>query len=224
MAGDLVVPPVVVERYPESAALLGAYAELVANEGVAWGLVGPREVPRLWERHILNCSAVADLAEGLVGVGAAVVDVGSGAGFPGLVWAMTRTDLSVTLVEPLLRRVKFLELVVAELGLRDRVQVVRSRAEDCVESVRGDIVTARAVAPLDKLVRWLLPLCAPDGRVLALKGATAVEEVEGACVEMGNTEAGSAEVVTCGNGWLEPPTTVVVVTRQARTKGKEAQR
>lgn len=136
-------------------------------------MLGPREGERLWERHVLNCVAGDALFPG----DASVVDVGSGAGLPGIPLAILRPDLRVTLLESLLRRASFLELAVTELGLDDRVRVVRSRAED--HRATYDVVTSRAVAPLPRLLGWCLPLLAPGGRILALKGSTAAEEVAG---------------------------------------------
>ncbi|WP_245840954.1 16S rRNA (guanine(527)-N(7))-methyltransferase RsmG [Propionicimonas paludicola] len=136
-----------------------------------WGLLGPREGERLWDRHVLNSVALAPLLP----EGATVVDVGSGAGLPGLPLALYRPDLKVTLLESLLRRSEFLELAVEELGLSDRVQVVRARAEDHRGSYQ--VVTARAVAPLDRLVGWCVPLVAPGGAIVALKGASASAEL-----------------------------------------------
>jgi 16S rRNA (guanine527-N7)-methyltransferase len=152
------------------------YAQLLATSGVERGLLGPREVPRLWERHLLNCAVLAEL----VPPGARVVDVGSGAGLPGLPMVLCRPDLTVDLVEPMLRRSTFLAEVVHELALGDTVRVVRGRADDpgTVQSVGGaEWVVARAVAPLDRLGQWCLPLLAPGGTLLALKGRTVADEV-----------------------------------------------
>lgn len=188
---------------------LRAYAELLAGEGVRRGLLGPREVPRLWARHLLNCAVVADPSLGIVPPGASVADVGSGAGLPGLVWAICRPDCRVTLIEPLLRRSTFLEESVAQLGLAERVAVIRGRAEDQGD-LQFSVVTARAVAPLVRLLPWTMPLVAPGGRLVALKGAGAEAEV---------AEAGPAavaqgvvrlEVVRLGEGIVDPPTTVVL--------------
>jgi len=152
------------------------YADLLADAGVVRGLIGPREIPRLWERHLLNCVQVAPA----FGVGARLCDIGSGAGLPGVVLALARPDLHVTLLEPLLRRSRFLDEVVAELELnQDRVAVVRGRAED--QAGAGfDAVTARAVAPLDRLVRLALPMCRPGGKLVAMKGQSAAEELASA--------------------------------------------
>jgi 16S rRNA (guanine527-N7)-methyltransferase len=180
------------------------YARLLATEGTVRGLIGPREVPRLWDRHLLNSAAIASL----VPDGARVVDVGSGAGLPGIPLALARPDLTVTLLEPLARRVAFLVECVERLGL-DRVTVVRGRAEEGPirrELGGADVVTARAVAPLDKLAGWCLPLLRDGGLLLAMKGSTAAEELAAAGSLVG---AADARVTRAG----DPPATVIVVTR-----------
>jgi 16S rRNA (guanine527-N7)-methyltransferase len=154
------------ERLP----LAVRYAELLAGDGTVRGLIGPREVPRLWERHLINCAVLAEL----IPDEAAVCDIGTGAGLPGIVLAIARPDLQVTLVEPLLRRTSFLEEVVAELGLT-RCEVRRARADALHGVATYEVVTSRAVAPLPKLVAWSLPLVAPGGAVLAMKGSRAQE-------------------------------------------------
>ncbi|NQU38162.1 MAG: 16S rRNA (guanine(527)-N(7))-methyltransferase RsmG [Actinobacteria bacterium] len=165
------------ERYPQAFSGLNQYALLLSTLGIERGLIGPREVPRLWDRHILNCAVVAEPADGLIPPDATVVDIGTGAGLPGVVWALTRPDISVTLVDSMLRRVEFLELAVNELELTDRVSVVRGRAEDLAGSLVGDVVTARAVAPLPKLLTWLGPFVSDGGSILAFKGQTAGVEI-----------------------------------------------
>lgn len=162
------------ERLP----LAESYAAILAGRAVEWGLIGPRESERVWDRHILNSVAVA--AE--IGPDARVIDVGSGAGLPGIPLALARPDLKVTLLEPLLRRANFLTLAVEELGLEDRVTVVRARAED--HRGRYDVVTCRAVAPLPRLVGWTRHLFGPDGSLVALKGESAVREVADAASEL----------------------------------------
>lgn len=147
------------------------YAELLATRGVEWGLIGPREVDRIWERHVLNSVAVSEA----IPAGARVIDVGSGAGLPGIPLALARPDVTVTLLEPLLRRANFLTGVVEELGLAGQVDVVRSRAEDTGGS--WDVVTCRAVAPLPRLLEWCASLVGEGGRLVALKGANADTEV-----------------------------------------------
>lgn len=189
------------------------YAGLLAGPGVDRGLIGPREVPRIWTRHLLNCAVAADL----VPEGASVVDVGSGAGLPGLVWAIVRPDLTVTCVEPLLRRATFLEECVDQLGLGERVTIVRARAEEVPRSgsgLRGDVVTARAVAPLERLASWAMPLVAPGGQLLALKGRTAPEEVESARATLQRLGVREVDIVECGQGIVDPPTTVVRAVRR----------
>ncbi|WP_433212466.1 16S rRNA (guanine(527)-N(7))-methyltransferase RsmG [Dactylosporangium sp. CS-047395] len=186
------------------------FAELLVTDGVVRGLIGPREAPRIWERHLLNCAVVADL----IPSGASVVDVGSGAGLPGMVLAVARPDLAVTLVEPLARRTAFLSEAVTALGL-ERTTVVRARAEECVGKVPlADVVTARAVAPLDKLAGWCLPLTAVGGHLLAMKGASAAAEVAEHAEVLTRLGAGTASVRTCGDAVLAEPTTVVDVVRE----------
>ena len=182
-----------------------AYVDLLATDGVVRGLIGPREVPRLWSRHVMNSAAVLPR----VPEGSTVADVGTGAGLPGLVWAIARPDLSVTLIEPLLRRTTFLDEVVSTLGLRN-VTVERARAEDARGSY--DVVTSRAVANLDKLARWCMPLVRkPGGVMLALKGQSAAEEVQTATATLHRFGASTIVVTTYPNG-DEIPTTVVEVT------------
>jgi 16S rRNA (guanine527-N7)-methyltransferase len=186
------------------------YARRLAGDGVVRGLIGPREADRLWERHLLNCAAVADL----IPSGVSVTDVGSGAGLPGIVLAVARPDLAVVLVEPLARRTAFLAEVVSDLGL-DQVSVERVRAEDAAATLAlADIVTARAVAPLDRLAAWCLPLARVGGRLLALKGATAADEVAAHRDAVARCGGGEPVVRSCGAGLLAAPTTVVEVVRE----------
>lgn len=197
----------VVALFGDRAELAERFATHLATSGVERGLIGPREVPRLWERHVLNCAAVAELLL----PEERCVDVGSGAGLPGIALAIARPDVTVTLVEPLQRRVVWLEEVVADLGL-ETVEVVRARAEELhAAGPRFDVATARAVAALDKLAGWCLPLVVPGGRLLALKGRSAAEELEAAAGALTRLGAGTRTIVECGVGVLEEPTTVVVV-------------
>jgi len=200
------VPDEVTQHYPEAAPALLAFHGLLAADGVERGLIGPREAPRLWERHLLNCAVV----EQLIPTGTVTLaDVGSGAGLPGIVLALVRPELHVSLIEPLERRSLFLAEAVDFLGISDRVGVVRGRAET-VAPAQFDCVTARAVAPLDRLVRWCLPLLHPGrGRLLAMKGERAEQEVDEARTLLRPTPEMS--VVRCGEGMVHPPTTVVVV-------------
>lgn len=190
--------------FADRLAAAARYADLLATAGVERGLVGPREVPRLWERHLLNCAVVTPR----VPEDATVADVGSGAGLPGLVWAIARPDLDVTLIEPLLRRATFLSEAVEALEL-DRVRVLRARAEDV--DATFDVVTARAVAGLEKLAGWCLPLVRPGGVLLALKGRSAHDEVTASTAAL--HKRGATDIVVTSYGDLAVPTTVVEVTR-----------
>jgi 16S rRNA (guanine527-N7)-methyltransferase len=201
---EAVVPPEAEAVFGPAVDGAAEYARLLATEGTVRGLIGPREVSRLWDRHLLNSAAIAPL----VPSGARVVDVGSGAGLPGIPLALARPDLTVTLLEPLARRVAFLTECVDRLGL-ERVTVVRGRAEEGPvrrELGGADVATARAVAPLDKLAGWCLPLLRPGGLLLAMKGSTAAEELAATGPLPG---AADAVVTEAGN----PPATVIVVTR-----------
>jgi 16S rRNA (guanine527-N7)-methyltransferase len=211
---DLDVEARLVARYPEAADGLRRYAELLAGDGVVRGLIGPRETARLWSRHVANCAVL----EELVPEGAVVADVGSGAGLPGLPLALVRPDVRVVLVEPLLRRATFLSEAVEALDLGARVEVVRGRAEE--QKLDVDVVTARAVAPLDRLAGWTLPLTRVGGVLLALKGEGAAEEVATSADALEKLGGGQAEVLTCGAGLVEPPTTVVRVVRMTAGRRK----
>jgi 16S rRNA (guanine527-N7)-methyltransferase len=183
------------------------YAELLAEAGVQRGLIGPREVPRLWERHLLNCAVLSEV----VPEGVTVCDVGSGAGLPGIPLALVREDLKITLLEPLLRRTTFLTEVVELLGL-DHVTVMRGRAEEVMGKFPPvHVVTARAVAPLDRLATWGIPLLRPYGEMLALKGDTAEEELKSAATALSKLGAVSTSIVQVGEGVVDPPSTVVRV-------------
>lgn len=185
------------------------YAGLLATEGVTRGLLGPREAPRLWERHLLNCAVVTDL----LSPDADVCDIGSGAGLPGIVLAIRRPDLRVTLVEPLLRRTTFLGEVVERLGL-DNVQVVRSRAEALHGLQAFSVVTSRAVAPLPRLLDWSMPLAREGGALVAMKGVSAAQEVTDARAALARWTTGAVDVLTVGSDMISPPTTVIRVQAQ----------
>lgn len=209
---------------PEAREVFGAglptaerYARILADQGVVRGLIGPREVERLWQRHLINCAVVADI----VPKDASVIDLGSGAGLPGVVLAIAREDLRVTLLEPLLRRTTFLSECMAELGLSN-VEVRRARAEDVIGEYAVDVVTARAVAPLDRLARWALPLLRPGGWLLALKGERAAEELEEAAPVLQGFGVSTTELLQVGQGKVDPPTTIVrVIAGRARVKGSK---
>lgn len=195
------------------------YAEILSTAGVERGLLGPREVGRIWDRHILNSAAIAELLH----PGERVIDIGSGAGLPGIPLAIARPDLDVVLLEPLLRRSEFLNEVVDELGLA--VEVVRGRAEE--PEVRNrfgerDAAVSRAVASLDKLTKWSLPLLRPGGRMLAIKGERASDEVEEYRRVMAASGAADVRVVTCGANYLRPPATVVSARRGKPPRSKSA--
>lgn len=182
------------------------YAGLLADAGGTRGLLGPREVPRLWERHLLNCAVVVPVVE----PGSRVIDVGSGAGLPGVVWALLRPDLDLVLLEPSQRRADFLTETIRTLQL-PHVRVDRRRAEDAHGDLDGDVVTARAVAPLARLLGWSLPLVRPGGRLLAFKGRGAGDELRAARTALSTMGAPEARVSTYGEGVVEPPATVVEV-------------
>jgi 16S rRNA (guanine527-N7)-methyltransferase len=191
------------------------FAEHLATSGVERGLIGPREVPRVWERHVLNCAVVGELLP----VGARVVDVGSGAGLPGIPLALARPDAHIVLVEPLARRVEWLREVIADLGVA--VEVERGRAEENVVRRRwegADVVTARAVAPLGRLAGWCLPLLRPGGEMLAVKGASAADEIERDRAAVRALGGGPPRIERCGVGIIDPPSTVIVV---ERTRGPD---
>ncbi|WIG17345.1 16S rRNA (guanine(527)-N(7))-methyltransferase RsmG [Kocuria rosea] len=191
------------ERLP----LAERYVAHLASSGIVRGLIGPREVPRLWSRHVLNCAVVEELIE----AGARVADVGSGAGLPGLCLALARPDLRITLIEPLERRVQWLDEVVADLGLTN-VRVLRARAEQSRDEVgEVDVVTARAVSALVGLVDITLPLLRGTGELLAFKGRSAADEVHKAQKKLDRLGARSTEIVQAGETLLEEPTTVVRV-------------
>jgi 16S rRNA (guanine527-N7)-methyltransferase len=187
------------------------YERLLRTDGVQRGLVGPREADRMWDRHLLNCAVIAPALPRAI----TLVDVGSGAGLPGLPLAIARPDLTVVLLEPLLRRVTFLREAVQRLGLQ-RVEVVRGRAEEVAGRVSGQVVTARAVAPLDRLAGWCLPLVRPGGSLLALKGDRAEDELTAAAPHLAALGAGRWSVETYGRGLVEPPVRVVRVVRAER--------
>lgn len=198
---------------------LARYAEILIGPGIERGLLGPREAPRIWERHILNCAVVADPSVGLLPNNATVADIGSGAGLPGLVWALVRPDLTLVLIESLLRRATFLTECVHSLDLADRVTVVRDRAESVAGGPKAgrpgqmDVVTARAVAPLGALAAWGAPLLAPGGVLLALKGASAAEEIQRDREQLNELGLREVQIVQVGQGVVDPPTTVVTAHR-----------
>ena len=212
------VPDAAQHLFGDRLAIAEAYAALLAGPGVVRGVIGPDEGARMWTRHLLNSAAVTEL----FGAGQRIVDVGSGAGLPGLAIAIRRPDLRVDLVETLQRRVEFLTSAVHDLGLAEQVRVVHGRAEDgeIVDAVAGaDWVTARAVAPLDRLVRWCLPLAVPSGRLALIKGASAADELERHRSAVRRAGGHRAQVVMCGEGLLEPAVTVVTIDASVNPRG-----
>ncbi|MGA5462521.1 16S rRNA (guanine(527)-N(7))-methyltransferase RsmG [Mycobacterium sp. NPDC050041] len=206
-------PDAAAELFGDRLSIAQRYTEILAGAGVERGLIGPREIERLWDRHVLNSAAIAEL----FAPQERLADIGSGAGLPGIPLALARPDLEVTLVEPLLRRSEFLTEVIAELGLA--VDVVRGRAED--KGVREevgetDVVTSRAVASLDKLARWSVPLLRDGGRMIALKGERAESEIEEHRRVLASVGAVDVRVLKCGADYLDPPATVVVARREMK--------
>lgn len=189
------------------------YVDLLAGDGVVRGLIGPREVPRLWERHVLNSAAAAEA----IPHGARVVDIGSGAGLPGIPLALARPDITLSLVEPMARRIEFLESVVAALDAS--WHVVRGRAEEksVIRAVGPvDVVTARAVAPLPRLVNWAKGLLPPGAQLVALVGARAAADVPTQIPRFAAAGMRDVRVLAVGSGLGEAATTVVVMTRAGR--------
>ncbi|MGW0038100.1 16S rRNA (guanine(527)-N(7))-methyltransferase RsmG [Gordonia sp. NPDC003376] len=197
------------------------YRDMLATAGIERGLIGPREVPRLWDRHIVNCAVLGEA----ISESASVVDIGSGAGLPGIPLAIARPDLTVTLVEPLLRRATFLEeaIISLGLGLGLGVRVIRGRAEEKVVRASiepADVVTSRAVAPLARLAGWSAPLIRVGGRLVAIKGSSAQDEIERDRVAAAKVGLTDLSVVVCGAEVLEVPTTLVLGTKQAGFESK----
>ncbi|MFI9507525.1 16S rRNA (guanine(527)-N(7))-methyltransferase RsmG [Nocardia sp. NPDC052566] len=213
---ELEAPPIAATVFGDRLELARRYCAALASAGVERGLIGPREVPRLWDRHILNCAVLGEL----IPEGASVVDVGSGAGLPGIPLALARPDLRITLVEPLLRRTVFLSEFIEAGGL-EHITVVRGRAEQSgvlKEAGGADVVTSRAVAPLAKLAQWSLPLLHEHGRMLALKGVSAAEELERDAEALAKAGAGNAKVLECGAGIVSTPTLVISAERLPRAE------
>ncbi|MGP6174221.1 16S rRNA (guanine(527)-N(7))-methyltransferase RsmG [Corynebacterium sp. A21] len=209
---DLVdVPDVAAQVFGDNLDKAIAYHLSLATVGSERGFIGPREVPRLWDRHILNCAVIGEAMP----VGATVADVGSGAGLPGIPLALARPDLKITLIEPLLKRSVYLAEIKAELGL-DNVTVIRGRAEE--KSVRKDlgkvdVVTSRAVAPLGRLAGWSLPLARIGGAMIAMKGSSVAEEIERDAAEIKRAGGGASEVIRVGEALLSEPTTLIRIPR-----------
>jgi 16S rRNA (guanine527-N7)-methyltransferase len=187
------------------------YVAILSGAGIERGLIGPREADRLWERHILNCAALS----GLVPRSGTLVDIGSGAGLPGMVLAILCPGIRVTLVEPLLRRSAFLTECAADLDLGN-VEVRRARAEDLAGQLAADVVTARAVAPLRKLAVWACGVARPGGTVLAMKGDRAAAELRESESVLARLGVQDARITEAGRGRVEPPAVVVRFTVPSR--------
>lgn len=196
--------------FADRLSLAERYVGWLAGAGTVRGLLGPREVPRLWERHVLNCAPLVEA----IPHDATVADLGSGAGLPGLVLALSRPDLRVTLVEPLLRRTVFLQEVVDDLGLAN-VEVVRGRAEELHGTRSFDVVTSRALAPLGRLLGWSWPLVGTGGCVLALKGSSAEAEIAASTKELRRHRISpdAVEVVLLDGGAGLPSVRVIRIVR-----------
>jgi len=187
-------------------ALAERFTAILTDSGVSHGLIGPREVPRLWERHVLNCAVIHPA----IPVGQLVIDVGSGAGLPGLALAIARPDLELHLVEPKLRRTNWLSMTVADLELTN-VTVHRGRAEQFWGTLSAPVVTARAVARLGELATWCLPLLLPGGFMLAIRGAGVAEELKADRAVLRRMGAVDEVVESFGSGVVDPQTTVLRV-------------
>lgn len=208
-AADVELNAVINRVFGDKADLARRYHAWLAEEATVRGLIGPRETPKLWDRHIINSAVVGEA----IGKGLTVADIGSGAGLPGIPLALARPDLKVVLVEPLLRRTTFLNEVVTDLGL-DNVTVVRGRAEEKavrVEVGQVDVVTSRAVAPLGKLAGWSLPLVKSGGVMVALKGGTAQEEIDRDAKLITKAKGVNPRVVEVGVSVLDTPTYAVII-------------
>jgi 16S rRNA (guanine527-N7)-methyltransferase len=210
-------PAVAAEVFGAALGKAREFASLLATEGVTRGLVGPRETARLWDRHLLNCAVVAEL---LPSTGR-LVDIGSGAGLPGITLALIKPQLEVILLEPMLRRVAFLQECVESLGM-ENTSVARGRAEELSGRLRADVVTARAVAPLDKLAGWATGLLVPGGEILAIKGQSAEEELVAAQPVLKRLGARTAEILHVGQDKVLPETTVVRVVMSGRSREEQA--
>lgn len=203
------------QLYRDQFPLINRYVDILRLTAVAWGLLGPREADRLWDRHILNSAALS----GLIAADSAVADVGSGAGLPGIPLAILRPDIRMTLIEPLLRRSTFLTQTVEELGITDHVTVVRSRAEDHQQSY--DVVAARALAPLNRLIGWCNRLRAPDGVILALKGASTNDEILAANRELAVAQLDAEVLLVRAHPEADPATVVRLRPRGANARAAQ---
>ncbi|MVT25407.1 16S rRNA (guanine(527)-N(7))-methyltransferase RsmG [Nesterenkonia alkaliphila] len=195
--------------FGERLGLAERYVEHLCTTGITHGLLGPREIPRMWGRHVLNCAVLGPELP----AGGTVADVGSGAGLPGIALALVRPDADFILIEPMERRVDWLAEVVQDLGLQN-VQLIRARAEEVTDEVMADVVTARAVSALKKLIPLTAPLLSEDGELIFLKGRSAQEEIEAAAKAIKRYRLQQPQVQLLGENLLEQPTTVVRSSRR----------
>jgi 16S rRNA (guanine527-N7)-methyltransferase len=203
-------PPAAGQIFGDRIGLAEHFVAILSDTGISHGLIGPREAPRLWDRHVLNCAVLAD-AIAATGERQRVIDVGSGAGLPGLALAIARPDLDLHLVEPLARRTGWLSGTVAELGLTN-VTVHTARAESMWDRIDAPWVTARAVSGIVQLAEWTLPLLTSNGSLLALKGSRAYSELDAGRTALMRLGVVEASVDVYGDGLLEEPTIVLRAT------------
>ena len=199
----------VVKYFGNAYPVMEQFSELLASQGVLRGLIGPHEISRLWERHLLNSAAVVQFLP----TSGRLIDVGSGAGLPGIVLATMLPEVEVILLDPMERRVDWLDEVVAELGLAN-VSVRRGRAEELQGELQVEAVTARAVAPMDRLGRMTMPLLTRGGVLVALKGRQAAAEVSKARSALKKMGAGVPEILDAHTIDGVESTTVVRVVRE----------
>ena len=206
----LEIPPAGTEEYFGAAYPVAVrYAEHLATTGIEWGLIGPREIDRLWTRHILNCAVVAEF----IGDTDVVGDVGSGAGLPGIPIALLRPEAQIVLIEPMERRVEWLTMVVEDLGL-DNVRIVRARVEDLVDEEMFTVVTARAVKAMTTLIEWTHEVMGPEGRILALKGASVEAELGKTKKLLKRYRLTQPKIHIVDGGILEVPSRVVEIAKK----------
>lgn len=201
-------PEIAIQIFGDNLEKAKSYHDLLATDGSTRGFIGPKEIPILWNRHILNCAVISEA----IGEYLRVADIGSGAGLPGIPLALVRPDLEIWLIEPLLKRSVFLGEVIQQLQL-DNVTVIRGRAEDkAVRKELGlvDVATSRAVAPLGKLAGWSLPLVKKGGAMIAMKGASVTEELTRDKAAIKKAGGGHAEIFTVGKQLAEPATVIKI--------------
>lgn len=202
MSAVEVEPAVATELFGERIQLARQFTAALAEHGEERGLIGPLELPRLWTRHVLNSVIAAPLFHG------SVADIGSGAGLPGIVLAIARPDVKWMLIEPMERRVIWLNEQVDALGL-DNVEVLRARAEDAQRPEGFDVVTARAVSALKTLIPLTAPLVRDGGELILLKGMNAANEIDAAQKQIKKFRLTDVRVEVLGEDVLPESTRVV---------------